>query len=228
MVVEVKPWGTVSAPHWLAELDEEREQIEFSGQEPKWGPIGKEVYERTYARNDANGKAETWIETCYRVVKGNLSLVDERHIEQGEAAALFRNLYEFRTIPAGRHLWVSGVPGRQFLFNCHRAGWTERFSRHCEFVFNELMKGGGVGANYSNDYIDRYPALKNKVHVRCYVPPEYEADDVKLLLSRRLVEVSSDGVPVYPPPQYIEGFYRVPDSREGWYSALNKVLEAYF
>ena len=89
------------------------------------------------------------------------------------------------------------------------------------------MKGGGVGANYSNDYIDRYPALKSKVNVRCYIPPEYEDEDIRICVSRKLIEVDSEGKPVYPPPQYVEGSMRVQDSREGWYKALNRVLEAY-
>ncbi len=213
-------------PKWRSELDAKRDELVYV--EPKWGPVGRETYERTYARPDANGKSEIWLETCYRVVAGNLSLVDPSHIEEGEAASLLENLYTFKSIPAGRHLWVSGVPGRQFLFNCHRAGFTDRISRHFEFTFNELMKGGGVGANYSNDYIKDYPAVVNKVKVRCYIAPEYDIDDLRILLARRLVEATAEGTPVYPPPQYIEGHMRVQDSREGWYAALNRVVESHF
>src|SRR5260221_4031785 len=132
MVVATKPWGKVDSPHWLPELEEARDKL--LDREPRWGPIGKEVYERTYSRRDEGGKAENWLETCYRVVKGNLSLVSDKFIEVGEANSLLNGMFFFDLIPAGRHIWVSGVPGRQFLFNCHRAGWTERFGRHCEFV----------------------------------------------------------------------------------------------
>ena len=213
-------------PHWRLELDAKREELSY--QEPQWGPVGKEVYKRTYSRRDENGAAETWIDTAYRTIKGNLSLVDSKYVEKNEAATLLDYLYNFKIIPAGRHLWSSGVPGRQFLFNCHRSGFTERFSRHFEFVFNELMKGGGVGANYSNSYIDRYPAIKNKVHVRCFIAPEYEPSDLKVLTARRLVEVDTEMHPVYPPPRYNGATTRVQDSREGWYGALNLVLESYF
>lgn len=212
--------------HWRMELEGKRDDL--ARKDPVWGPVGKEVYERTYARIDAEEKRETWIETAYRTVLGNLNLVDAKYIETGEAAMLLDYLYNFKIIPAGRHLFSSGVPGRQFLFNCHRAGFTERFSRHFEFVFNELMKGGGVGANYSNSYIQRYPAVQNKVHVRCYIPPEYEPSDVRVLVSRRLVEVDTEERPIYPAPHYNGATVRVPDSREGWYGVLNRVLEASF
>lgn len=199
--------------------------------EPKWGPIGKEVYQRTYSRPNSDGLGETWSDTVLRVVRGNIGLVDSKYIEEGEEAALISLLYNFKAIPAGRHLWVSGVPGRQFLFNCHRAGFTERFSRHYEFTFNELMKGGGVGANYSNDYISQYPPVGHNVDVECYIMPEY-GDDLELLLARNLVKKDKGG-PVYPPPQNGqlqagEVLYRVQDTREGWFGALNLVLDAFF
>lgn len=199
-------------------------------EEPKWGPIGREVYERTYSRPDSNGRGEQWRDTVLRVVNGNIGLVDPKYIEEGEAEALVALLYNFKAIPAGRHLWVSGVPGRQFLFNCHRAGFTDRFSRHFEFTFNELMKGGGVGANYSNEYIAGYPAVDHHVDVEMYIMPEY-GEDLELLLARNLVQ--KDGkVPAYPPPtngtlQRGETLYRVQDTREGWFGALALVLDAF-
>lgn len=99
--------------------------------EPIWGPIGKEVYERTYSRVKANGQSETWYETVARVVEGNLALVDQKFIEAGERHELLNLIYSFKLLPAGRHLWVSGIPGRQFINNCFshetrvltRVGW---------------------------------------------------------------------------------------------------------
>jgi len=52
-------------------------------EEPKWGPVGQEVYERTYQRVKANGEKETWEDTVRRVVEGNTGLVDEKYIESG-------------------------------------------------------------------------------------------------------------------------------------------------
>ncbi len=188
--------------------------------EPKWGPIGKEVYERTYSRADSDGRGETWYDTVRRTVRGNIALVDQRFIEPQEEEKLFDLVYNFKGIPAGRHLWVSGVPGRQFLFNCHRAGWTKRFSRHFEFTFNELMKGGGVGANYSNDYISQYPPIANPVTVQLIISPAYNTEDLEILRARKLIQE--------PYSEYRNTAMWVEDTREGWYTALNAVLEAYF
>jgi ribonucleoside-triphosphate reductase len=85
---------------------------------PQWGPIGREVYERTYRRVKPSGEHENWGDTVERVVKGNLALVPVQHVEKDEAKKLKNLLYNFKVIPGGRHLWVSGVEGRQFLFNC--------------------------------------------------------------------------------------------------------------
>lgn len=200
---------------------------DYHAEEPKWGPIGREVFTRTYARPDSEGRVESWLQTVTRVVNGNVALVDPQFIEPGEPEKLRDLFYHFKAIPAGRHLWVSGVPGRQFLFNCHRAGWTDRISRHYEFTFNELMKGGGVGANYSNNYIEHYPAVRNRVVVNCYIAPEYQQEDLDVLAARGLIVRDSNGA-VYPPPYSGNSLMRVPDSREGWYTALNAVIEAAF
>ena len=82
----------------------------------KWGPIGKDVYERTYSRRKPDGSMETWDETVERVVDGNLSLVDKKFWKRNERAQLIDLIRNFKVLPAGRHLWVSGVEGRQFLF----------------------------------------------------------------------------------------------------------------
>ena len=83
-----------------------------------WGPIGREVYERTYSRAKPDGKKENWLETVTRTVDGNLALVPKKFHWKNERDQLISSMLQFKLLPAGRHLWVSGVPGRQFLFNC--------------------------------------------------------------------------------------------------------------
>ena len=116
---------------------------------PPFGPQGQEIFERTYSRLKADGTNETWADMVQRVVDGNLALVAPGHALVGEREALLELVGNMKLLPAGRHLWTSGVPGRQFNRNCHRAGWTERLSEHFAFMFDQLMLGGGVGANYS-------------------------------------------------------------------------------
>lgn len=180
-----------------------------------WGPIGKEVYERTYSRLKADGTHETWPETVRRVVDGNLALVDSKFHEHGEREKLYRHILKMDMIPAGRHLWATGVPGRQFLNNCHNAHWNRQdLTVHFTFLFDELMKGGGVGANYSNRYISMYPPVFSKVdlHVVCN-PSHPNVGEFPGQLSAKFDHLSHDR-------------HVVDDSREGWCAALREVLKA--
>lgn len=180
---------------------------------PNWGPTGKEVYERTYQRTKADGTKESWDETVRRVVKGNLSLVPGDRNFPGEEEILYDLIYNFRAIPAGRHLWMSGVPGRQFLFNCYVSGWGDRLSDHFAFTFNQLMEGGGVGSNYSAGYLDHY-TIFNLVRVHIVCSPEH--DNYQDLLEAGLL--SSQYSPDFT------GAWEVEDSREGWVFALTESI----
>mgnify|MGYP003390367949 CR=1 FL=1 len=86
--------------------------------EINWGPTGELVYNRTYSRTKPDGTKETWPETVQRVVDGNLALVPERYQIPHEREDLIRMITEFKLLPAGRHLWASGVHNAQHLFNC--------------------------------------------------------------------------------------------------------------
>ncbi|AIT13368.1 ribonucleotide reductase [Mycobacterium phage Equemioh13] len=183
-----------------------------------WGPTGRLVYERTYARTKPDGSKETWPETVERVVDGNLGLVDVRYQLPDERAELIRLMSEFKILPAGRHLWASGVRNAQHLFNCWVAGWTEKPSDHFSFTFLRLMEGGGVGANYSNNYLSHYgPVLQDLyVHIVCDPDhPDYEAMKAAGILS---TEYDPDWV----------GAYEVEDSREGWAAALTDLVDTHY
>ena len=84
-----------------------------------WGPTGELVYRRSYRRLQPDGEYEDRPDTVRRVVDGNLRLVPLRYHEPDERGQLERLFLDFAALPAGRHLWISGVTGRQFLFNCH-------------------------------------------------------------------------------------------------------------
>jgi len=111
------------------------------------------VYDRTYSRVKPDGTKETWPETVRRVVDGNLALVDKKYELPGERETLARFMEEFKILPAGRHIWASGVKNAEHLFNCWVAGWTDRPADHFAFTFMRLMEGGGVGASYSNRHL---------------------------------------------------------------------------
>ncbi|MET0466981.1 MAG: ribonucleoside-triphosphate reductase, adenosylcobalamin-dependent [Chitinophagaceae bacterium] len=188
--------------------------LSLASTEPTWGPNGKDVYERTYQRIKADGTKETWDDTVRRVVKGNLSLVPAERIEAGEEEELYNLFYNFGAIPGGRHLWMSGVEGRQFLFNCYVSGWGDSLSDHFAFTFNQLMEGGGVGANYSSKYLKDYNVY-NMVRVHIVCSPEHEnykdLEEAGLLSSVYVAEYG--------------GAIEVDDSREGWVEALTRTID---
>lgn len=179
----------------------------------QFGPIGKEIFQRTYSRTKHDGTPENWEETVLRVVDGNLNLVPKKYQEQGEREKLIQLIHSMNMLPAGRHLWVSGVPGRQFLANCHSAGHKRDLS-HFTFTFDELMKGGGVGSNYSNKYINIYPPIFSKVdlHIVCN-PSHPDIGEFKDLLSKDFKHHDINR-------------HVVDDSREGWCAALSELLRA--
>ncbi|EFL15294.1 ribonucleoside-triphosphate reductase, adenosylcobalamin-dependent [Streptomyces sp. C] len=156
------------------------------------------------------------------MASGNLALVygppegwsEAVRAEHDELVSL---LDRFAVLPAGRHLWASGVKGRQYLFNCHVAGWGEQLSRHHEFTFLRLMEGGGVGANYSSKYLAPYglPRRELRVHIVCDPShPGYE--------DMRSAGVLSDAY-----DSDWDGAFEVEDSREGWASAMTDLIDTF-
>lgn len=183
-----------------------------------WGPTGELVYNRTYARTKPDGSKETWPETVERVVDGNLALVPERYSYPGEREELLRLMREFKILPAGRHLWASGVKNAQHLFNCWVAGWTEKPSEHFSFTFLRLMEGGGVGANYSNHYLAHYPEVVHPLRVEIVCDkdhPDYDA-----MFQAGILSTHYD--PDWP------GAYPIEDSREGWAAALADLIDTHY
>jgi ribonucleoside-triphosphate reductase (thioredoxin) len=179
--------------------------------EPSWGPNGKNVYERTYQRVREDGTKESWHDTVTRVVKGNLSLVPRDRTWDGEREELYDLLYNFKAIPGGRHLWMSGVEGRQFLFNCYVSGWGDRLSDHFAFTFNQLMEGGGVGANYSAKHIN-YP-VSNLIQVKIVCREDHP--DFAAMQEAGLINKAGSH-----PDSFV-----VEDSREGWVAALRWIID---
>lgn len=182
-----------------------------------WGPIGEQVFKRSYSHDTEDGGTETWPETVVRVVDGNLGLVSPRFHEDGEREKLIDLVVKFGMIPAGRHLNASGVIGRQHLFNCHASGWDPQEPwAHFTFLFDELMMGGGVGANYSNRYVETMPAVARTVHV--HVTCRYDHPDYSKC---------SDMLTLHDGTEDAETLV-VEDSREGWVDAMEKLMKVSF
>ena len=183
-----------------------------------WGPTGELVYNRTYSRTKADGSKETWPETVKRVVEGNLALVDERFQLPRERDDLIALMEQFKILPAGRHLWASGVKNAQHLFNCWVSGWPERISDHFQFTFMRLMEGGGVGANYSNHYLQGYGPVVHPLQVHIVCDPTHQ--DYDALVEAGVISDRYD--------YEWDGSYPIEDSREGWADALVDLIDTHY
>lgn len=183
-----------------------------------WGPTGELVYNRTYSRVKPDGTRETWPETVERVVDGNLALVPERFQLEGERENLIRMMTEFKILPAGRHLWASGVRNAEHLFNCWVSGWPEKISDHFQFTFMRLMEGGGVGANYSNHYLEQYGPVIHPLQVHIVCDPDHV--DYEVMQQAGVLSTQYDSE--------WSGAFPIEDSREGWAAALVDLIDTHY
>lgn len=183
---------------------------------------GQTVFQRTYSRTKPDGTKETWPETVERVVDGNLAFVDSRYQLPGERERLIEMMLEFKLLPAGRHLWATGVnAGGTHLMNCWVSGWGSKPSDHFEFTFMRLMEGGGVGSNYSNKLINEaYPGEEfwvqsyQDIHIVC--DPEHP--DYQAMKDAGILSTEYD-------PEWVGGCFEIEDSREGWAASLVDVVD---
>jgi ribonucleoside-triphosphate reductase (thioredoxin) len=174
----------------------------------------KTVYERTYRREKPDGTLETWPETVRRVVAGNLALVEPRYIEEGEAEQLVELIESWKVMPAGRHLKSSGV-NDYALNNCWAAGWyADDPAEHFTFSLLRLAEGGGVGANYSNHYLEDQPPVVTPVKVHVVCDPDHSD----------YMDMAEAGLLSTEYAYTWAGAYGVEDSREGWADALGDLI----
>jgi ribonucleoside-triphosphate reductase len=166
----------------------------------QWGPIGEEVYRRSYSRQRDDGSWETWPDTVQRVVTGTSSLSP---IDESERQRLQELMLDFKLLPAGRHLWITGT-GLPYTRNCWRAGWTARLADHFEFASAQLLTGGGVGANYSTEYLTLSPVIGEfALGITCD-PSHVEYEQVREAAGAHWVERS------------LTATVRMEDTREEW------------
>lgn len=184
--------------------------------EPAWGPIGHEVFARTYARSTGTGQ-ETWADTCARVVTGSLSYIDRSLWLPDEDVELFRILYRFAAVPAGRHLWVTGTTSSHMSHNCWVSGFGGRVSDHFRYLAARLFEGGGVGANYTSDLMDHLPPVLGHIDLSVVCRPDHvDLSDVAAAAEGPLLlDVTDDGQHVI----------RVEDTREGWVDTWAEVID---
>lgn len=140
----------------------------YKNKQPNWGynGLGFVVYKRTYARLKEDGKTEDWWETVARCVQGAQDIGAEYTRE--EAEILYDKVFNLKCNFAGRMLWQLGTStvkrfGANSLLNC----WAVSINHlHAfEFIFENLMLGGGVGFSIRKEDVHELPRVKEGVQI---------------------------------------------------------------
>ena len=165
--------------------------------------LARSTYLSKYSRD-----GESWTDTIKRVVEGNCNL--EPHVTEKEKELLFHIFWTMQALPPGRGLWVGGVEGipADARYNC----WYTTIYDHADWgwVANQLMLGGGVGVGLNE--ISALPVVQR--HAMADLKVECS------IMHPNVLEVVPDYV------HRENGFWDVPDSREGWVTALTATLKA--
>src|SRR3989338_335026 len=173
--------------------------------------LGEFVYRRTYSRPMADGTQEGWKDTVERVVNGTFSL-QQRFLRQegfssrwdagwarATAQEMFERVFDLRFVPPGRGLWAMGSP------------LTEE--RHLYAALNNCAFVSTGGWARREDPVRPFLFLM----------------DASMLGVGVGFDTNGAGhlhIPASLPTATLE--FVIPDSREGWVEALEKLLRHYF
>lgn len=187
--------------------------------------IGEFVYLRTYARYlEQEKRRETWFETVLRTTLYNIDLERDFKIKKGlpvdyiylkeEAEKLFDNLFNLRTFPSGRTLYMGGTEiVKEYPLSNYNCCFTNiKTMNDFVEVFYLLMLGCGVGVRIDKQYaagllLTRKVILEEiyEQHIRNETTKE-QRENTKLMVKGNKAVIL------------------VGDSKEGWCDAL----ETYF
>lgn len=186
--------------------------------------IGEFVYLRTYSRYlEDKKRRETWPETVLRATQYNVMLGIDYKEQKGipvdyeqevkEAELLYDNLYNLRTFPSGRTLYMGGTEAVMLYplsnYNCSFTN-IERLEDLVD-VFYLLMLGSGVGIRLHKDYIKALPKVR---HIR--LDGRYDSQ-VRMVTPKEEMEHS---VLTVDEKEENKAVLKVGDSKEGWCEAL--------
>lgn len=172
--------------------------------------LGEAVAKRTYLRTDDQGKLEPWGEVAKRVALGNVSLLPKKLAKDkdSEYELMRKHIANASLLMSGRHLQHGDAtqPQRnmEVFTNCSTA--SSSF-----LLFYLLLNGSGVGRSYDDDLMvvdwDKMPII------RCVLDDKHPdfiwGDDESVNDARH---------------KYAKAYwYEVPDTREGWAEAIEKI-----
>jgi ribonucleoside-triphosphate reductase len=181
--------------------------VPWGYQDAAGNSVGEITFLRTYSRLKDDGRKETWVDTCRRVIEGMFS-IQKDHAKtnrlpwnnrkaQVTAQDAFERLFTFKWSPPGRGLWMMGTP----LVMDHR---NSAALQNCAFVStNDMTREDPAGP---------FAFLMEASMLGIGVGFDTKGADKRFL--------------IHAPGLDIE-LCQVPDTREGWVESVVLLLESY-
>jgi ribonucleoside-triphosphate reductase (formate) len=170
--------------------------------------LGEAVARRTILRTDEKDKLEVWADVAKRVATGNTSLIKGKKHREAEYELMRKHIANASLLMSGRHLQhgdeTQSGRNMEVFTNCSTA--SSSF-----LLFYLLLNGSGVGRSYDDDLMvvdwDQMPI------VRCVLDESHPdfiwGEDESVRDAKH---------------KYGKVFwYEVPDTREGWAQAVEKI-----
>lgn len=175
--------------------------------------IGDAVADRTINRKLPDGTRETWADVAHRVATGNASL-DPRgdDAQRAEFHAMHHHLRQASILMSGRHLQhgdaTQPTRNQEVFTNCSTAASTF-------LSFYLLLNGSGVGRAYDDAMIVADLAnMPIVVPVIDMMHADCRSGEINIIDKRTALHL-------YGQREVME--FEVPDSREGWAAAIEKI-----
>lgn len=169
--------------------------------------LGEITFLRTYSRKKADGRKETWVDVCERVINGMYS-IQKDHARSSRlpwsdvkahrsAEEAFDRMFSFKWLPPGRGLWSMGTPlvmeqrNSAALQNCAFVSTGDMSRGEPSAPFTFLMEASMLGVGVGFDLLG-----------------------------------AQKGFVIYEPTGR-EETYVIPDTREGWVESTGKLIDSY-
>ncbi len=162
-----------------------------------------------------------------------------------EAQELFKLIYGLAATPSGRNLWISGTDyqhrngdalnncwfiavrpqayGDSHIIPSYLKPEQVAASMPFSFMFDQLMKGGGVGFSVTPNNVRQMPKVDNHVDLTVVIDSESASYDASLKLG---AVDKTDWMHTHSLAD--TRYYRLPDTREGWVLANANMIDAHF
>ncbi len=190
--------------------------------------LGEFVYLRTYSRYmDDKKRRERWWETVLRTTEYNVELGIRFKQQKGldinwsreikEAELLYDQLFQLRTFPSGRTLYMGGTEiVKEYPLSNYNCAFTDiEVMRDLVDVFYLLMVGSGVGIRIDRAHVEGLPPVRHLDMESVY------HREARLYATKEEMEHTQLTLPKEEPEKAI---LKIGDSKEGWCEAL----ELYF